>query len=228
MSQLEIYYINKYNAIERKDFYNVAAGGTGGNVIAGMTNEQYEEYCNKFRGKNNPNYGKVPSAETRKKISESNKGKKISEEARKKLSEANRGRVHSEETRRKLSEANKGKRRTAEVREKYRLINLGRKHSDEVNKKKGRAGSENGNFNNKWSEEQKRKASERRKGKYVNEKNPNSKRVIVRDLEGNFIKEFKTFKECGQEYNLSPADMTYYTKKGICKKHKIKLEIVED
>ncbi len=46
-----------------------------------------------------------PSAETRKKISESNKGRIVSEETRRKIGASNKGKVRSEETIRKLTEA---------------------------------------------------------------------------------------------------------------------------
>ena len=58
--------------------------------------------------------GKILSAETRKKMSESHKGKILSEECKRKLSEANKcntyhkGKKHSEESRRKMSESHKG------------------------------------------------------------------------------------------------------------------------
>ena len=43
------------------------------------------------KGENNPMFGKNPSEETRKKISEANKGKPRSPETRQKMSEANKG-----------------------------------------------------------------------------------------------------------------------------------------
>lgn len=52
----------------------------------GENNPQYG-----LRGKNSPNYGKHHSAETRKKISESQKGRGQSTEVRKKISESNLG-----------------------------------------------------------------------------------------------------------------------------------------
>lgn len=72
--------------------------------------------CNK--GKNNPNYGKVTSEETRQKLSEAHKGKIVSDETRRKLSEAGKGRIVSDETRRKLSEARKGRKVSDETRRK--------------------------------------------------------------------------------------------------------------
>lgn len=65
--------------------------------------------------------GKILSAETRRKISETQKGKLLSEEHRKKLSEAKKGKKRmpfSEEHRRKISEAKKGKVRSEETKNK--------------------------------------------------------------------------------------------------------------
>ena len=60
------------------------------------------------KGENNPMYGKHHSEETRNKMSEAKKGMQHSEETRKKMSEAKKGMQHSEETRKKMSEAKKG------------------------------------------------------------------------------------------------------------------------
>jgi len=111
--------------------------------------------CVDNSGKNNPNYGRKRSEETKKKISESQKGrKKHSEETRKKLSEANKGKNNpnygkkfSEEHRKKISEALKGKKRSEETIKRMSEVQKGRKHSEESKKKmsesqKGRKHSE--------------------------------------------------------------------------------------
>ena len=65
-------------------------------------------------GKKNPNYGKHPSKETKRKMSESHKAENLSEETRRKLREshknntANLGHHHSVEAKKKMSEAHKG------------------------------------------------------------------------------------------------------------------------
>ena len=84
-----------------------------------------------------------PSAETRRKMSESRKGmkhteetrrkmsevhKNPSEEIRRKISEAGRGRPCSEETRRKMSEAKKGKKKSEETRRKISEAKRGMKY----------------------------------------------------------------------------------------------------
>lgn len=53
--------------------------------------------------------GKIPSEETRRKMSESHKGYKVSEETKNKISESLKGRVFTEEHKRKKSESMKGK-----------------------------------------------------------------------------------------------------------------------
>lgn len=80
------------------------------------------------RGSNNPNYGKTPSDETRKKISEKNKGKTVSEETRKKISEALKGKKRkpfTNETKRKMSERQIGEKNH----------NYGKSPSDETKRK---------------------------------------------------------------------------------------------
>lgn len=69
-----------------------------------------------MKGENNPLFGKHPSEETKKKMSEAKKGRTFTAEHRRKLSEAKKGENHplfghhhSEESRRKISEAKKGK-----------------------------------------------------------------------------------------------------------------------
>ena len=84
--------------------------------------------------------GRVPSEQSRKKMSDAHKNP--SEETRKRMSEASKGRTHSEETkkrmsevhkniseetRRKLSEAHKGKTRSEETRRKISELKKGRK-----------------------------------------------------------------------------------------------------
>jgi len=56
-----------------------------------------------FCGKNNPNFGKHPSEETRKKLSESHKGYVMPEGQKKKISESLKGRTKSRKTREKIS-----------------------------------------------------------------------------------------------------------------------------
>jgi len=67
-----------------------------------------------------------PSAETRRRMSESHKGKKLPEEQKRKIGEAGKGRVCSDEARRRISAANLGMKRTPE--QKQRILEGRRKH----------------------------------------------------------------------------------------------------
>ena len=82
--------------------------------------------------------GKIPSQETREKISKGRKGKKgvvHTEEFKQRLRLLFKNRYFSPETRKRISEANKGKHmgyhHTKESKEKLRLKALGRKHTQE-------------------------------------------------------------------------------------------------
>jgi len=118
--------------------------------------ENYHPIRGKF-GKDNPNYGKKRSEETKRKMSETKKGKLFSEDAKRNMSigQKNRtnykrgenhhyyGKKHSEETRRKMSEShkkiphshNKGKKLLEETKEKIRQALIGRIASAETRKK---------------------------------------------------------------------------------------------
>ena len=78
-----------------------------------------------MKGENNPLFGKHPSEETKKKMSEAKKGRTFTEEHRRKMSEAKKGENHplfghhhSEESRRKISAAKKGKHHSEETKKK--------------------------------------------------------------------------------------------------------------
>jgi group I intron endonuclease len=95
--------------------YNIANGGNGKGTVSEVTKRKLSEIN---KGMNNPNYGKHPSDETKRKICESNKGKhkgNLSEEHRKKISNRlkgennpNYGKHFSEDHKRKISESKKG------------------------------------------------------------------------------------------------------------------------
>ena len=97
LNKREDYYIKKFDAVNSKNFYNVANGGQGGDLTAHMSEEEYAAHIEKFKGKNNsmygvhrygkdaPMYGKKHSPETRRKLSEAKKGKKLSEETKAKV-----------------------------------------------------------------------------------------------------------------------------------------------
>jgi group I intron endonuclease len=102
MNEREPYHISTL-----KPAYNAAPGGLGHTGVP-WTEERRIQFKEKMSGKNNPNFGKPCSDETKQKLSDALKGREISEESRKKRSETMKGVPKSEETRRKMSEAQKG------------------------------------------------------------------------------------------------------------------------
>ena len=119
--------------------------------------------------------GCVACEEICKKISEANKGRKFSEEHIRKLSVANKGKQLSEETRRKISESTSGEKNPF----------YGRQHSEESKNKisKAKKGKPAHNKGKPMSEEQKKKMS---------------KKVLQFTLDGEFIREWSSTKECGR------------------------------
>lgn len=165
------------------------------------------------RGENHYLYGKHPSEETRKKLSDSQKGekngfygKKHTEESKQKMSESHKGlqtgekhpmygKHHSEETRKKLSESHKGL-QTGEDNPFY-----GKKHTEETKQKMSEA-------HRNISDDTRRKMSEARKGKYNGENNPRAHRVFMRDKEGNIVQVFSTVKEATEFFDVTGSTMT--------------------
>lgn len=114
-------FISIFNAVERRDFYNIHEGGHGGNTIAGWTKERKNDYLKKLSkqrsGANNPMYGKHVSEETKNKIRNNRDTSYMKTDAyRIKMSnavEGNKngmyGKHHTEESKNKMSINSKGK-----------------------------------------------------------------------------------------------------------------------
>ena len=68
LDELEIYYINMYNATKSKEFYNIASGGHNANNMAGKSEYEIENFkkiqSDNKKGEKNPFYGKHHSKET--------------------------------------------------------------------------------------------------------------------------------------------------------------------
>lgn len=83
-NQKEKEFIKAYNAIEDKNFYNIAEGGDGGDIFHTLPLEQQDQLRERARlqctGEGNPMYGKHHSEETKQKMSDAKKGKKLGAE----------------------------------------------------------------------------------------------------------------------------------------------------
>lgn len=78
---------NPSNFIYLKDYVNLQKQGYTPEEIKELRLIEQREIAKGNKGENNPNYGKSPSAETRRKMSEAHKGYIPSDSARKKMSE---------------------------------------------------------------------------------------------------------------------------------------------
>ena len=110
--------------------------------------------------------GKVPSEETRRKISEANSGEKnanygvpMSDETKDKISKSNKGKKRTEEQKMRQSIASKQRRHTEETKLKMSNSGKGRRHSEETRKKMSES-------KKNMSEETKQKISDWHKGKH--------------------------------------------------------------
>ena len=180
----EQYYIKFFKTLWPNG-YNLTEGGDGwsGGPCEEMRRKLSVSHKGLQAGEKNPMFGKNHSEETRKKMSESHKN--ISDETRKKMSESQKGKHLSEEHRRKISESQKG--RTAP--------NKGTHISEETKKKISEAQK-----GIQHSEETKKKISESLKGKPKSEEHKKklSKIVLQFTLDGEFIREWPSTKECGR------------------------------
>lgn len=113
---------------------------------------------------------KPASAETNKKISDFHKGKPKSEATKKKLSEHFKGTKHTDEAKLKMSISRKGKKFSEEHRKKISKALAGKKKSAEHIAKRVASIRARTEQRKPWSEEAKRKASERAKLIHLNKK----------------------------------------------------------
>jgi len=82
LNEREIYWINEYNALDRRFGFNLSSGGGNGYSLAGKTDEEKTTIFKKmsvtqhlkYSGANAPNYGKPMSEAQKLKISNSLKG----------------------------------------------------------------------------------------------------------------------------------------------------------
>lgn len=119
-NQKEKEFIALYDAVKSNDFYNIIAGGDGGDIFHTLPLEHQEllkqQYSLRSKGENNPRYGVHLSEETKEKIRRNRDTSFTQTETyRKRKSEAVKGekngmygKHHSEESKRKMSENRKG------------------------------------------------------------------------------------------------------------------------
>lgn len=131
LDEMEIYYIQLYNAQNDDNFYNLTRGGEsglGGPKFKGHkhTDEAKKKISESLSGENNPFFGKTHTEECKQRMREKAKYRKpVSQETREKLSKIHKGVKFTDEHRRKISEAQKGEKGN----------NYGKKLSDDTKTK---------------------------------------------------------------------------------------------
>jgi len=99
----EIEEINKRDAVQSSEYYNVMPGGHGGDNKTMLSPEEHQEFVDKIiKSKDRPRTEKEIAH--MKSLIESQKGKPRSEECKRKSRESNLGQVRSEEAKRHMSE----------------------------------------------------------------------------------------------------------------------------
>lgn len=187
---LEKLLIKNLNTMNSKYGYNCKEGGSNGS----LSEETRRRISESHKGNKNYIYGKQMSGEHKRKLSEAHKGKLVSEETRKKISESLKGennhmygKHHSDETKEKLSESHKGK-------------ILSREHKEKIGEAlKGENHPMYGKFH---TEESKEKMSKSHKGLLTGAKNPNARKVVQYDLEGNFIRILDSMSDAARELGI--------------------------
>ena len=159
---LEKTLIKKYDTLNPQKGYNIRKGGSNGKMAEETKNKLKTIMKDKYKGKNNPFYGKKHTKETKDLIAKKAKERKIdisgsknpmfgkimTEEERYKRGNGKRGKKLSEEVKRKISERNKeyykthvhhalGTHKTKEQKEYMSQKMKGKKLSEEAKRKIG-------------------------------------------------------------------------------------------
>ena len=132
--------------------------------------------------------GSTHSAESRKKISESNKGKVRTDEAKQKYSDSKKGIPKSDMHKQKLSEVNLGKTLDEDTRKKISDSNTGKKRSEEFckNQSKRQEGKAFWPKGKLRSEETKQKMSAAQKGRIVTDEAKEKLRAYTQEKNSQF------------------------------------------
>jgi hypothetical protein len=191
-----LYYSDLYNIVKSDNWANLVPENGRGPMMRGEKHPMFGKF-----GKDNPNFGRRRSEETKRKMSEVRKGIIFSEEHLKNLSLSHKGQrpwmkgKHcSEETKQKISKALMGEKspwfgreHTLEAKEKMSNARIGMKFSDEHKENlsishKGKTTWIRGKHH---SEETKQKISKANSGKIGWKHTPESKRKLSIALMGN-------------------------------------------
>lgn len=119
-NQKEKEFIQAHNAVKDRTFYNISAGGDGGDIFHTLPLKQQEMLKERARrqctGSKNPMYGKHHSEETKNKLRQIDKAYTQTQEYRENMSKVTSGekngmygKHHTEESKQKMSDAKKGK-----------------------------------------------------------------------------------------------------------------------
>lgn len=202
IDELEKSLIEKYNCqIDNGNGYNIDFGGKH-RIVSDYTKEKLSK---SLSGENHPNYGKHLSKDTKRRIAEAQIGKYVSEETREKIRKAqtwqkgennpNYGKHWSKEIREKISNGLSGKYKGE------KSYWYGKHLSDEAKEKLRRKALErykditnHPNYGKSMSENQKIQISDR-----------NSNAILVFNLLGNYICEYKSATKCAEHYNVIPS-----------------------
>lgn len=215
--EYEKHLIDKLNACEDSNYYNIASGGLGGDTKKGMSESQKEHVRQllsiKFKGANNPNFGKLGKDSP-------NYGRTVSKETRVKLSRSLKGMVKTPEWRQKISKSLSGNKLPDEVKVKISKSLKG-KMAGINNPNYGKKGSLSHLYGKKRSSETKSKISDSRKGLCIGKDNPASRPIKVEYHDGTYIV-FDTIKDAINFYQISKGTLYNWINNGVNKSRKFK------
>lgn len=117
LNDKEKFWINFYKATENDNFYNIAVGGEGGNVVKGYSEERMKQYKKTLSLSLT---SRELSEEHKKNISKSKKNTKLTKKHKEKLSKIFLNRDFSKETRKKNAQSNIGKIVSEDTKQKIR------------------------------------------------------------------------------------------------------------
>ena len=199
IDDLEVSLIQKYDCqIENGKGYNIDFGGKH-RIVSDYTRKRLSKALS---GKNHPKYGKHHSEETKRRIGEAQIGKFVSEESKEKMRKAQTwqkgknnpryGQHCTDETKQKISQALAGK-YTGENSYWYgkHLSDETRKKLSEKAKERYKDKTKHPTYGTKLSKERCQEISER-----------NSKPILVYDLFGNYIAEYKSASDYAEQIGV--------------------------